>query len=225
MSTITICEPAAPANAAVIVLQEAFGVNQHIRSILFRLRDSGYTALAPHLFEEAGDPEIPYTDTDAAIAAAGTVRKEKLLADVDECLAYLERKGVSASAVGLVGFCMGGSAALAVACYRDLGAAVTFYGGGIVKGRFGFGPLVDEVRSLRAPWLGCYGDLDPTIPSSDIAALREALSFVDRPTEIVRYDRAGHGFHCDARDSYEPDSAKDAWGRTMVWFGRHLSPA
>jgi carboxymethylenebutenolidase len=225
MSTITICEPDPPASAAVIVLQEAFGVNQHIRSILFRLRDSGYAALAPHLFEELGDPEIPYSDTEAAIAAAGTVHRDKLLADVDSCLAYLERKGVSAPAVGVVGFCMGGSAALAVACHRGLGAAVTFYGGGIVKGRFGFGPLVDEVQTLRAPWLGCYGDLDPTIPPADVNALRQALSSVDRPTEIVHYDRAGHGFHCDARDSYEPDSATDAWGRTMGWFGRYLSPA
>jgi len=225
MSTLTAALPSGPARAGVVVLQEAFGITAHIRSILFRLRDAGYLAVAPHLFESIGDPEIPYTDTDAAIAAAGTVERERLLADVDASLDLLVRAGVPPARVGVIGFCMGGSAALAVACHRDLGAAVTFYGGGITKGRFGFAPLVDEVRGLRAPWLGLYGDLDPSIPTDEVEHLRTALTDSAQDADIVRYAAAGHGFNCDARDSYEKDSAIDAWARTTAWLAHHLGVA
>lgn len=222
MSTLTVSLPSTSAVGGVIVLQEAFGVTAHIRSLLFRLRDDGYVAVAPHLFESIGDPEIPYDEPRAAIAAAGTVERGRLLGDVDASLDLLARTGIPPERVALVGFCMGGSAALAVACHRDVGAAVTFYGGGVTSGRFGFGPLLEEVHGLRAPWLGLYGDLDESIPVSDVELLRSALSSSPHEAEIVRYPLAGHGFHCDARDSYERDSALDAWGRTTEWLRRHL---
>jgi carboxymethylenebutenolidase len=109
-----------------------------------------------------------------------------------------------------------------VSCHREVGAAVTFYGGGITKGRFGFAPLLEEVRGLRAPWLGLYGDLDASIPTGEVEQLRAALATSAHETEVVRYAAAGHGFHCDARDSYEKDSALDAWARTMAWLDQHL---
>jgi carboxymethylenebutenolidase len=222
MSTFTAVLPSSPVRCGVVVLQEAFGVTAHIRSILFRLRDAGYLAVAPHLFESIGNPEIPYTDTEEAIAAAGTVEHDRLLADVDASLDFLERAGVPHNRTGVIGFCMGGSAALAVSCHRDVGAAVTFYGGGITKGRFGFAPLLEEVRGLRAPWLGLYGDLDASIPTGEVEQLRAALANSAHESEVVRYAAAGHGFHCDARDSYEKDSALDAWARTMAWLDQHL---
>jgi carboxymethylenebutenolidase len=222
MTTVTIAQPECRPATGVIVLQEAFGVTAHIRSILFRLRDLGYVAASPHLYEHIGDPDIAYTDIDAAIAAAGTVERTRLLTDIDAALDVLERVGVPADRVGVIGFCMGGSAALAATCHRDVGAAVTFYGGGITTGRFGVAPLVDEVRSLRAPWLGLYGDQDPGIRTDEVERLRTALERSAYPTEIVRYPDAGHGFHCDARDSYEKASALDAWERTVDWLARHL---
>ena len=83
--------------------------------------------------------------------------------------------------------------------------------------------LQDLAPRLRAPWLGLYGDLDQSIPVEHVELLREATAKASMPTEIVRYPDAGHGFHCDARDSYHESSATDAWRRTLEWFGRHLT--
>ncbi len=107
---------------------------------------------------------------------------------------------------------------------RALGAAVGFYGGGIVTARIGnFQPLVGEAAGLQTPWLGLFGDKDASIPVADVEQLREAL---DRGTatahEVVRYAEAEHGFHCDERPSYDGAAAKDGWARTLDWFRRHL---
>ncbi len=118
---------------------------------------------------------------------------------------------------------MGGTVTLVAAARRDVGAAVTFYGGGVTEGRFGFAPLVEEATRLRAPWLGLYGDLDQGIPVAGVEQLRRAAAASGQETEIVRYAEAGHGFHCDQRDSYEPKSAQDAWARTLAWFDDHLA--
>ena len=84
---------------------------------------------------------------------------------------------------------------------------MTFYGGGVTEGRFGFGALVDEAPALQAPWLGLYGDLDHAIPVAGVEELRVAAAKSGQPTEIVRYPDAGHGFNCDQRQSYHEPSA------------------
>jgi carboxymethylenebutenolidase len=106
-----------------------------------------------------------------------------------------------------------------------LGAAVGFYGGGIVTGRRPqFPSLIDESASLQTPWLGLFGDADESIPVDDVERLRATL---DEQTavahDIVRYPEAEHGFHCDQRPSYNPKAAADAWQRTLAWFGEHLA--
>jgi len=84
--------------------------------------------------------------------------------------------------------------------------------------------LVEEVAKLKTPWLGLFGDLDASIPVDDVEQLRQALDdAAPAAHEIVRYPDAGHGFHCDQRDSYEPKSAQDAWARTLAWFNEHLT--
>jgi carboxymethylenebutenolidase len=120
---------------------------------------------------------------------------------------------------------MGGSVALFAATEHPFGAAVTFYGGGVTAGRFGMPPLVDIAASLRAPWLGLYGDQDPTITVDDVERLRVAAAKANVPTSIARYPEAGHAFHCDARPAnYHESSARDAWGKTLDWLGRHMRP-
>jgi carboxymethylenebutenolidase len=117
---------------------------------------------------------------------------------------------------------MGGTIALVTAARRDVGAAVTFYGGGVSEGRFGFRPLIEEAPMLRAPWLGLYGDQDHGISIDDVELLRAAGASSGQPTDVVRYPDAGHGFHCDARVDYHEPSARSAWERTMGWFDQHL---
>ena len=131
--------------------------------------------------------------------------------------------GYADAQIGIVGFCFGGRVSFLVALRRALGAAVGFYGGGIVTGRFPqFPALVDEVASLQTPWLGLFGDQDGSIPVDDVEQLRAALGAAPVDTEIVRYADAGHGFHCDQRADYRADDAADAWRRALDWFATHL---
>jgi carboxymethylenebutenolidase len=150
------------------------------------------------------------------------VTGDDILADIDGAIAFLVDAGVEPPNIGIVGFCMGGSIALIAAAERELGAAVTYYGGGVTTGRFGFPPLVDLAPRLRAPWLGLFGDRDHSIPVDDVEQLRAAAAQSSSVTEVVRYGDAGHGFHCGQRGDYHAASAHDAWRRTQEWFSTHL---
>lgn len=216
-------EPGGDARGAVIVVQEAFGVNGHIEDLCGRFAAEGYRAVAPHLFHRSGDPVLPYDDLASVLPHLQQLSVEGLEADLDATLDHLGQDGFAPSSVGIVGFCMGGSVVVLAAARRALGAAVTFYGGGVATGRFGMPPLVDLAPSLQTPWLGLFGDQDQGIPVEQVEALRAASSVAPVPTEVVRYADAGHGFHCDGRDSYHEPSAVDAWRRTLDWFATHLA--
>jgi carboxymethylenebutenolidase len=219
---LSIHEPAGPAKGGIVVIQEAFGVNDHIEDVARRFAAEGWLAVAPHLFHRTGDPKLGYTDMTVIREHMAAMTADGVLADVDAALDELARRGIPRERTGVVGFCMGGTVTLITAAHRDVGAAVTFYGGGVTEGRFGFGPLVDEAKNLRAPWLGLYGDLDQGIPVEGVEQLRQAAASSGQETQVIRYPNAGHGFHCDRRDSYEPESAQLAWARTLAWFDDHL---
>ncbi len=205
---LSVHEPSGTPKAGVLVIQEAFGVNDHIEDVCRRFADEGYLAVAPHLFHRTGDPKLSYDEAVRAevMEHMGALTADNILTDVDEALAYLSEAGIADSNTGVVGFCMGGTVTLAVAAMRDVGAGVTFYGGGVTAGRFGFPALVELAPQLRAPWLGLFGDLDQGIPVDDVEQLRAAAATAAVPTEIVRYPDAGHGFHCDQRNSYHAAS-------------------
>jgi carboxymethylenebutenolidase len=145
-----------------------------------------------------------------------------LIADLEASFNYLSDAGYEPSQIGVVGFCMGGTAAFLAAARYPLGAAVTFYGGGVAEGRFGMPSLLGLAPDLQTPWLGLFGDLDQGIPVDQVESLRESTAKASVPSEIVRYAEAKHGFHCDRRDSYHEASARDAWQRTLEWFERYL---
>ena len=213
--------PENPNGAAVIVIQEAFGVNDHIEDVTRRVAAEGYRAVAPHIFHRAGGGTAPYGDFSKVLPLFEGLSDEALIVDVDATLAYLREQGFTDAKVGIVGFCMGGRVTFLVALERTLGASVGFYGGGIVTGRFPqFPPLVERAVSLQTPWLGLFGDLDQSIPVEDVETLKKALTDASVESDIVRYADAEHGFHCDARPSYNAEASKDAWARTLRWFER-----
>ncbi|MHB8439417.1 MAG: dienelactone hydrolase family protein [Acidimicrobiales bacterium] len=220
---LSIATPAVEQRGAVVVVQEAFGVNGHIEDVTMRFADAGYLALAPHLFHRTGDPVIAYGEFGQVLEHAAVLSEAGLLADVDAALARIAAAGIAPQAVGIVGFCLGGTVAFLTAVRRQLGAAVTFYGGGVRQGRFGMPSQLELAQELQTPWLGLYGDNDTGIPVDDVEALRAAVAKRDVDTEIVRYGDAAHGFHCDQRPDYHPDSAADAWRRTLAWFDAHLA--
>jgi carboxymethylenebutenolidase len=216
-------EPEGSAGAAVIVIQEAFGVNDHIEDVTRRFATEGYRAVAPHLFHRSGDPALGYDDIQQVMPHMQAVTEAGLGHDLDATLSYLADAGFESNQVGIVGFCMGGTVAFLAAARYPLGAAVTFYGGGIASGRFGTPSQIELAPDLVAPWLGLYGDKDQGIPVDEVEALREAAAKASVPTEVVRYPEAEHGFHCDARSSFHPTSSQDAWQRTLAWFQSYLS--
>jgi carboxymethylenebutenolidase len=215
--------PDADARAAVIVIQEAFGVNDHIQDVTRRFAAAGYHAVAPALFHRAGGGTAGYDDFASVMPLFEGVSDDGVLVDVDATLAYLDEAGFAPARIGIVGFCFGGRVTFLVAARRALGAAVGFYGGGIAAaGGLPFPPLIDESATLQTPWLGLFGDLDGGISIDSVEALRTALEAAPVDTDIVRYPDAEHGFHCDARASYHAESAADAWRRTLEWFDARI---
>jgi carboxymethylenebutenolidase len=220
---IYVAEPDGTPSGAVIVLQEAFGVNNHIRDLCHRFASAGYVAVAPHLFHRSGDPELGYEDMQEVMPYIMQLQADQIEADFDATLAHLKTMGFEGRQIGVVGFCMGGSISFIAGCYWELGAAVTFYGGGIAQSRFGFPPLYDIAATLKTPWLGLFGDQDASIPTNEVDGLRDAAAKAAPDSEVIRYPDANHGFHCDARGSFHEESAKDGWQRTLAWLDQHIA--
>jgi carboxymethylenebutenolidase len=220
---LSIRHPAEATVGGVVVVQEAFGVTDHIEDVCQRFADAGWLAVAPHLFHRTGDPVLDQTDYDGVRPHLAALTARGIAIDVDAALDYIDGAGFSPPAAGIVGFCMGGSVALATAVRRQLGAAVTFYGGGVTQGRFGYPPLLELAPELRTPWLGLFGDRDQSISVGDVEALAAAAAKATVPTEVERYPEAGHGFHRDGGAAYHGESAVDAWQRTLDWFARYLT--
>jgi carboxymethylenebutenolidase len=211
------------AGRALIVVQEGFGVNAHVRDVADRVAEAGYFAVAPHLYHREGSPEVPYDDVDQAIALIGSVTREGLTNDLNATTDFLLGMGYHARSIGVMGFCMGGSVAFFASTLGTVGAGVSFYGGGLAKARMGLPPLLELAAELVSPWLGLYGDLDAGIPVEDVEELRRVTERLDVATEIVRYLGAQHGFHCDARPAvYDKAAATDAYQRAMDFLNAHL---
>jgi carboxymethylenebutenolidase len=218
-----VAEPAGAPAGGIVVIQEAFGVNAHIRDIARRLADAGYLTIAPALFHRNGSPTFDYDgDMKDLMPVFQSLTGSTVDNDVAGAVGWLTDQGIAMERMGIVGFCMGGTVALHSATVHPFGASVSFYGGGVAEGRFGMAPLVDQAPNLLAPWLGLYGDQDHGIPVDQVEALRAAAATAVVETEVVRYPDADHGFNCDVRASYHAGSAADAWARTLAWFERHL---
>src|SRR5450432_1311972 len=218
----TVVAPDQPARRAIIVVQEAFGVDTHIVDVCERFAALGYLAVAPHLFHRDGVNALPQ-DLAVAQPHMNNLTADGIIADITEARNYVISQGFSTQQVGIIGFCMGGSIALVSAVTLGFGAAVTFYGGGLAAGRFGFPPLLDIAADLACPWLGVFGDLDPTIAVEQVEALRSAAATSSVPTSVVRYAEAGHAFHNDTRpERYHEPSAGAAWQKAIDWLDRYL---
>ena len=217
-------KPAGTPKGGVIVIQEAFGVTEHIVEVCQRLATAGYLAVAPEMFHRQGSPIVAYDDIPAAIEVMSQLTPADMAADVDDALAYLKSENLTDQQCAIIGFCMGGTVTYNTAVRLPLGAAVTFYGGGVAKGRMGYESFIDQVEKLQTPWLGLFGDLDRGIPYDDLEVLKIAGGEAKADIEIVRYADADHGFHCPERQAvFHQESSDDAWKRTIAYLDSHLS--
>lgn len=196
---------------AVIVIQEVWGLVDHIKDVANRLAREGYVALAVDLFEGKTASKI-----EEARKIRDAFSEEKILGDLNGGIAYLKTLNyVDSKRIGSVGFCMGGWLSLLLACHsKDLAAAVIFYGRNPAP--------IDLVKNVQCPILGNYGGADPGITEADINLLKEALTKYGKKFDIKTYLGAPHAFFNDTRESYRPEAAKDAWERTLNFYKEHL---
>ena len=212
------------ASTAVIVIPEAFGLNDHIESIAERVTEAGHIGLGLDIFHRSGGGTAPYDDFSKVLPLFEELTDDGLLADIDAARAHLHQAGIDDDRIGIVGFCFGGRVTFLASVRRALGAGVGFYGGGIVTQLFPqFPELIGESATMQTPWLGLFGDADESIPVDDVERLHSTLDEkAPVPHEVVRYPGAQHGFNCDQRPSYNREASSDAWQRTLAWFGTHL---
>ena len=213
---------------AVIVVQEAFGLNDHIKNVAARLAREGYVTLAPDLYYREKDAVVGYDDLPNAIRLMMTLRDDKIVTDMGAAVCYLQQQpSVCADRIGVTGFCMGGRVTFLTACLNPaVKAAVPFYGGGISSvmqpgERTPKAPL-EYADKLAAPMLLFFGENDSFIPLGEVARIKARLAELKKTAETVVYPGAPHGFFCEQRDSYRADAAKDAWTRMLTFFGQHL---
>lgn len=199
--------------AAVIVLQEAFGVNEHIQDVARRFAALGYLALAPDLFHRSGVETVDYVDRETAMALIIDIGADEITTDVGAVIKHLaDGEKITADRTALVGFCFGGRAAFTAATALPVAATVVFYGPGIAAGPHA---VLDSAANISGPVLMFVGDSDPTIPAEDVAAIRTAAQRDGVDLCVVEFAGAGHAFHCDARPAqYVEDAAQEAWQDT-----------
>ncbi|TJZ78898.1 dienelactone hydrolase family protein [Chitiniphilus eburneus] len=219
---------ARPANASgplptVIVVQEIFGVHEHIQDLCRRLAKAGYLAIAPDLYFRQGDPR-KYTDIETLQREVVTkVPDAQVMGDLDGMVAWAAAHGGDPARVALTGFCWGGRIAWLYAAHNPaLKAIVAWYGR--VEGKASDNtPLqpIDVAAQLKVPVLGLYGGKDQGIPLDGVERMRVAIKRSARPSRIVVYEDAGHGFNADYRPSYHRAAAQDGWLEMTQWFKRH----
>ena len=212
-----VARPEGGSRPAVLVIQEAFGLNGHIKDVTQRIAGEGYVALAPDLYWRGGKGRTAaYEDLGEAIRIMQTLKDGEIVTDVGNAIAYLEKQpSVRADRIGITGFCMGGRVSYLVACELadKIKAAAPFYGGGIP---------VDKTAKLKAPVLAFFGEKDAFIPLEFVEQLRREAAAQKKQVEVVVYPGADHGFFCNERASYNAKAAADAWQRLKTFFATHL---
>jgi carboxymethylenebutenolidase len=201
----------------IILLQEAFGVNGHIRNVADRLAAAGYVVVAPELFHRTAAPglEIPYNDFPSAAPHFQGITPEGLAADLQAAYAWLQAQDNVTDKIGSIGFCLGGRVSFLANAVLPLAASVSYYGGGTQH-------LKDRAPHLHAPHLFFWGGLDQHISKAHIADVIEALDAAGKPYINTVISYADHGFHCDERPSYHPEAAAEAWAMTLAFFQEKL---
>ncbi|MEE3718534.1 dienelactone hydrolase family protein [Tumidithrix elongata RA019] len=213
--------------SAVIVVQEIFGVNIHIREVTERLAREGYVAIAPALFQRtAPNFESLYAPEDIQVGRGhkDKTKADEILSDIQATIAYLKAlSNVKGDAIGSIGFCFGGHVVYLTATLPEIKATASFYGGGIPNSTPGGGePTITRTADIKAPIYAFFGEEDAGIPLTDVTKVEAALQEANIPHKVFRYPKAGHGFFCDKRGSYHPESAADAWTHVLELFEENL---
>jgi len=203
-----LAAPPGKPRGAIVVIQEIFGVNAHIRAVTDRYAAEGYVAIAPALFDRVRRGiELGYNPETMkeGFGYVQQLQRDKTLLDLGASLAVVKHAG----RVGVMGFCWGGRMAYVAACELPVACGVAYYGGGIAQ---------ELAKSPKCPMLYHFGGKDTHIPQSDVEKIRA----VDPRGTFYIYPEAEHGFNCDMRGSFNPEAAQLARQRTLAFFAEHL---
>jgi len=207
----------------VLVVQEIFGVHEHIKDICRRFAKLGYFAIAPELYARQGDVS-KLTAFPEILKIVNKVPDKQVMSDLDAAVAYAKATGKADTAkLAVTGFCWGGRIVWLYAAHNpNLKAGVAWYGR-LVGDKTELQPKypIDVVADLKAPVLGLYGEADQGIPVASVEKMREALMAADKPAEIVLYPATPHAFYADYRASYRKEAADDGWKRLQEWFKKN----
>jgi carboxymethylenebutenolidase len=206
----------------VLVVQEIFGVHEHIKDVCRRLAKLGYLAVAPELYARQGD--VSKLEREEIMKVVAKVPDAQVMGDLDAAVAWAKKDGhADTTKLGITGFCWGGRIVWLYAAHnKDLKAGVAWYGRLTGKASE-LQPKhpIDVVGDLKAPVLGLYGEKDTGIPVADVEAMRAALKKADKTADIVLFKDTPHAFFADYRPSYKKDAAEDGWKRLQDWFKKH----
>jgi carboxymethylenebutenolidase len=205
-----------------LVVQEIFGVHEHIKDVCRRLAKLGHLAVAPELFVRQGDA-VNAPSVQAALAIANQASDAQVMGDLDAAVKWAANKGGDVTRLGITGFCSGGRTVWMYGAHNpNLKAGVAWYGH-LVGTASAARPLhpIDIAPELKAPILGLYAGKDSGIPLEHIERMQQALKKANKNSEVVVYPDAQHGFNADYRPSYNEEAAKDGWRRMQEWFKKH----
>jgi carboxymethylenebutenolidase len=216
---VYIARPEAKKGPGLIVFQEAFGVNDHIKDVTRRFAEQGYVAIAPELFHRTAPPGFTGTYGDFASLAPHfhAVTTEGIASDARAAFDWLSKDSqVDNAHIGSIGFCMGGRCSFIANAKLPLQAVVSFYGGGIVPA------LLDLAQEQSGPILFFWGGLDQHIGPEQRNGIADEMTKAGKPYINVEISDANHAFFCDARPSYNAIAAKHAWALTLSFLETHL---
>ncbi len=206
----------------VLVVQEIFGVHEHIKDVCRRLAKEGYIAIAPELYARQGDVS-KLKEIKDIFAIVSKVPDAQVMSDLDATFDWAAKNCGNAAKVAVTGFCWGGRITWMYAAHNpQLKAGVAWYGG-LTRPATVLSPTnpLDIAPTLKVPVLGLYGDADTGIPVDTVDKMRDALKKAGSASEIVLYDDTPHGFYADYRPSYRPGEANDGWKRLITWFRKN----
>ncbi|MDB5388259.1 MAG: dienelactone hydrolase-like enzyme [Planctomycetaceae bacterium] len=208
----------------ILVVQEIFGVHEHIKDICRRLAKLGYLAIAPELYARQGDVSKMTNIQEIIAKVVSKVPDAQVLSDLDATVAYVKKSGKGDTAkLGITGFCWGGRIVWLYSAHnKDLKAGVAWYGR-LTNEKDDLHPKhpLDLVESLKAPVLGLYGGADMGIPVANVESMRAALKQAGNPSHIELYPDTPHGFYADYRPTYRKEQADDGWKRLLEWFKKN----
>ncbi|NJD87439.1 MAG: dienelactone hydrolase family protein [Betaproteobacteria bacterium] len=206
----------------VLVVQEIFGVHEHIKDVCRRLAKAGYLAIAPELYARQGDVS-KLTDIDQIRPIVAKVPDAQVMSDLDAAAAWAAKNGGDPAKLAVTGFCWGGRITWMYAAHNQkVKAGVAWYGR-VVGQPNEMTPKnpIDVVKDINAPVLGLYGGADGGIPNDTVDQMRAALKAAGKKSEIHTYPDMPHGFHADYRPTYRKEAAVDGWKRLLDWFKKH----